>query len=104
LARYGLKVSELDVTVYDDYATGSFVASPEVPYTPELSAAQAERFAELFSVYRQNKGSIRSVTFWGLTDDRSWLNYQPVFGRADYPLLYKDANTAKPARLAIMNF
>ncbi|HET7545439.1 MAG TPA: endo-1,4-beta-xylanase [Polyangiaceae bacterium] len=103
-AGYQIKISELDVTVYDDYTTGSFVALPEVPYTPDLEAAQAQRFVDLFSVYRNNKGSISSVTFWGVTDDHSWLNYQPVFGRADYPLLYKDANTAKAARLAIMNF
>jgi len=103
-AGYKIKISELDVTVYDDYESGSFVASAEVPYTAELEAAQAERFATLFSLYRQNKASITSVTFWGISDDRSWLNYQPVAGRADYPLLYKDAHTAKAARAAIMNF
>jgi len=103
-AGYKVKISELDVTVYDDYATGSFVASPEVPYSANLEAAQAQRFAELFSVYRANRASISSVTFWGVADDRTWLDYQPVLGRDDYPLLYKDADTAKAARAAIMDF
>lgn len=103
-AGYGLKVSELDVTVYDDYASGSFVASPEVPYTAELEAAQAERFASLFAVYRQYRQRMTSVSFWGISDERSWLNYQPVPGRADYPLLYKNAKTPKAARAAIMKF
>lgn len=103
-AGYKIKISELDVTVYDDYASGSFVASPEVPYTPELEAEQAQRFATLFSVYRKNRDSVTSVSFWGISDDRSWLNYQPVLGRADYPLLYKNAATPKAARQAIMNF
>jgi len=103
-AGYKVKISELDVTVYDDYASGSFVASPQVEYTPELEAAQARRFASLFSLYRANKDSVTSVTFWGVTDNRSWLNYVPVEGRADYPLLYKDAKTPKAARTAIMNF
>lgn len=103
-AGYRLKISELDVTVYDDYASGSFVASPQVEYTPELEDAQARRFASLFSLYRSNKDHLTSVTFWGLTDGRSWLNYVPVVGRADYPLLYKDANTPKAARAAIMDF
>jgi endo-1,4-beta-xylanase len=82
----------------------SIVASPQVPYTPDLEAAQAQRFATLFAVYRDNRDAISSVTFWGVSDDRSWLNYQPVIGRADYPLLYKDAHTPKAARTAIMNF
>ncbi len=46
-AGYEIKISELDVTVYNDYATGNFVASPEVPYTAALETAQAQRFAEL---------------------------------------------------------
>ena len=97
-AGYKLKISELDVTVY-----GSANA-PEVAYTPELEAAQAQRFASLFAVYRKNQAAITSVTFWGVADDRSWLNYEPVAGRDDYPLLYKDVNTPKAARAAIMNF
>jgi len=103
-AGYKLKISELDVTVYDDYASGSFVASPQVEYTPALEDEQARRFASLFSVYRNNRDNITSVTFWGISDNRSWLNYVPVMGRADYPLLYKDATTPKAARAAIMNF
>lgn len=103
-AGYKLKVSELDITVYDDYSTGSFVATPEVPFTPELEQMQAERFAELFAVYRDNAAAITSVTFWGVSDDRSWLNDQPVPGRADYPLLYNDAHAPKAALAAISNF
>ncbi|HKO46803.1 MAG TPA: endo-1,4-beta-xylanase [Polyangiaceae bacterium] len=103
-AGYEIKISELDVTVYDDYRTGSFVASPEVPYTASLAAAQAERFASLFSVYRKNKASISSVTLWGVSDDHTWLDNQPVAGRNDYPLLYEDPSTPKAARTAVMNF
>ena len=103
-AGYKLKISELDVTVYADYATGSFVASPEVPFTPALEASQAQRFAQLFDVYRKNKASITSVTFWGISDDRTWLDGEPVAGRNDYPLLFNDAHAPKAARAAIMNF
>jgi endo-1,4-beta-xylanase len=103
-AGYKIKISELDVTVYADYATGSFVASPEVPFTPALEASQAQRFAQLFDVYRKNKANITSVTFWGVSDDRTWLDGEPVAGRNDYPLLYNDAHAPKAARAAIMNF
>ena len=103
-AGYKLKVSELDVTVYSDYATGPFVPSPEVPFTPTLEAAQAKRFADLFAVYRKNKANITSVTFWGVSDDNTWLDDEPVAGRDDYPLLYNDAHQPKAAVAAIMNF
>jgi len=103
-AGYQIKISELDVSVYSDYSTGSFVASPEVPLTPELEAAQAQRFASLFSVYRANKAKISSVTLWGVSDDHTWLDNEPVAGRDNYPLLYKDPETPKAARAAIMNF
>jgi len=103
-AGYKLKVSELDVTVYSDYSTGSFVAAPQVAYTPELAAAQAARFAQLFALYRKNKANITSVTFWGVSDDNTWLDNEPVAGRKDYPLLYDVTHAPKSARAAIMAF
>lgn len=103
-AGYKMKISELDVTVYSDYSTGSFVASPEVPWTQDLETAQAARFQALLDLYRKNSEHITSVTFWGISDDRSWLDNEPVPGRNDYPLLYDDAHEPKDARAAIMNF
>ena len=90
--------------LYDDYATGTFVPSPEVPFTGALEATQALRFQSLFDLYRQNKGLVTSVTFWGISDDKSWLNDSPVPGRTDYPLLYDAAHAPKQARAAIMRF
>jgi endo-1,4-beta-xylanase len=103
-AGYKIKISELDVTVYSDYTTGAFVASPEVPFTATLEAAQAKRFADLFAVYRKNKANITSVTVWGVSDDNTWLDNEPVAGRNDYPLLFNDAHTPKAAVAEIMNF
>ena len=103
-AGYKLKISELDVTVYSDYSTGPFVASPQVSYTPTLATAQAARYAQLFAVYRKNKANITSVSLWGVSDDHTWLNDEPVAGRTDYPLLYDGAHAPKSARAAIMAF
>lgn len=104
LAGYKVKISELDVTVYSDYATGSFVPSPAVSYTTELAEKQAKRFADLFALYRKNKGQVTSVTFWGVADDQTWLDNDPVPGRNDFPLLYDDQHMAKAARASILNF
>lgn len=103
-AGYKVKISELDVTVYSDYSTGSFVASPAVMFTPQLEAQQAKRFADLFALYRKNKDSITSVTFWGISDDQTWLDSEPVPGRNDFPLLYSERHEPKAARAAIMDF
>lgn len=103
-AGYRVKISELDVTVYSDYASGSFMAQPAVMYTPELAAKQAQRFADLFALYRKNKDVITSVTFWGVSDDQTWLDNEPVPGRDDFPLLYDAQHLPKTARAAIMNF
>jgi endo-1,4-beta-xylanase len=103
-AGYKVKISELDVTVYADYATGPFVPEPEVAFTPALEATQAKRFANLFALYRKNKALITSVTIWGISDDRTWLDNEPVVGRDDYPLLFNDAHEPKAARSSIMTF
>jgi endo-1,4-beta-xylanase len=102
-AGYKVKISELDLTVYSDYSTGSFVAAPAVELTPALEARQAKRFGDLFALYRKNKEQITSVTFWGLSDDQTWLD-ATVPGRDDFPLLYNAAHMPKAARAAIMNF
>jgi endo-1,4-beta-xylanase len=99
-----VKISELDVTVYSDYSTGSFVASPEVEYTPALSTKQAGRYKALFELYRKNKAHITSVTMWGLTDDATWLDNEPVAGRNDYPMLFNDEHQPKEAVAAILDF
>jgi endo-1,4-beta-xylanase len=103
-AGYKVKISELDVTVYSDYATGPFMPEAAKTYTPELATAQAKRFADLFTLYRANKDVLTSVTFWGISDDMTWLDSEPVPDRNDFPLLYDDQHQPKPARAAIMNF
>jgi len=103
-AGYKIKISELDVTVYADYVTGTFDPQPEVPFTAALETTQAKRFASLFALYRKNKSIITSVTVWGISDDRTWLDNEPVVGRDDYPLLFDDAHQPKAARASIVNF
>jgi endo-1,4-beta-xylanase len=35
-------------------------------------------------------------TFWGITDNMSWLNIWPIRGRTNYPLLFDRKFQAKP--------
>jgi endo-1,4-beta-xylanase len=76
------------------------------PYTAGLpdavEQALAKRYAGLFGVYLKHRDVITRVTFWGVTDRTSWLNYWPVAGRTNYPLLFDRAGNPKPAFDAVI--
>ena len=103
-AGYDLKVSELDVTLYNDYPSGSFEPAPEIEFTETVEQQQAARYKALFELFRDYSDHITSVTVWGLTDDRTWLDNEPVSGRNDHPLLWTDDKEPKAALGAIMDF
>ncbi|NNE45981.1 MAG: endo-1,4-beta-xylanase [Rhodothermales bacterium] len=71
------------------------------PYTEALPDSMqhvlATRYAELFGVFQKNADVVTRVTFWGVTDQASWLNSWPVEGRTSYPLLFDRSNNPKHA-------
>jgi len=76
------------------------------PYTnglPEsVERALAKRYADLFTVFHKHRRHISRVTFWGVTDADSWLNYWPIHGRTSYPLLFDRDGKPKPAFDAVV--
>jgi len=98
-ASLGLKVSitELDVTIRGA-AGGQFGPGGrprEVkPPSPEDLKAQADAYAKLFAIFIKHKDVVERVTFWGLSDRRTWR-----FGQ--HPLIFDVANQPKPAYGAI---
>jgi len=68
----------------------------------EKQDALAQRYAELFKVFLKHHDTISRVTFWGLTDGESWLNYNPVPGRHNHPLLFDRQYKPKKAYYAII--
>jgi endo-1,4-beta-xylanase len=103
-AGYLVKVSELDVSLYNDYPGGNFKAAPAVEFTPKLAEQQAQRYAELFALFRKHAKHITSVTLWGISDDATWLDNEPVSGRNNHPLLFDDQRRPKAAAAAILDF
>ena len=94
----GLKVSitELDVTA-GGTNTGAFPARGEaVTISPEALLQQAEVYAKLFDVFKRHSNAIERVTFWGLSDRRSWRSRQK-------PLLFDAELQPKPAFQAILD-
>lgn len=107
-------ITELDVDVLPPPAGPSaldagtnFELKPGLnPYTNGLPDAVqqklAKRYADLFAVFLKHRNAIKRVTFWGVTDGDSWLNYWPVRGRTNYPLLFDRRCRPKPAFEAVL--
>jgi GH35 family endo-1,4-beta-xylanase len=73
---------------------GRGFGAPFVPPTPAQLQAQATAYAKLFEIFQKHKDVIGRVTFWGLSDRRSWRAGQS-------PLLFDRDNNPKPALRAI---
>lgn len=115
-AALGLKVmiTELDVDVLPARGRVGVAdisrrerAAPELnPYVDglpdEVQEKLADRYEELFKVFRRNREAVTRVTFWGLDDRRSWLNHFPIRGRTNHPLLIDREMKPKPAFFAVL--
>jgi endo-1,4-beta-xylanase len=111
-AAEGLKVmiTELDVDVLPRRGRGADIAAREQggldPYKNGLPAdvaeAQARFYGQLFRVILKHKGVVTRVTFWGPHDGVSWLNFFPVAGRTNHPLLWDRDLKPKPALGAVL--
>ena len=55
-----------------------------------------QRYLDLFRIIERHKDVISRVTFWGTTDESSWLNGWPIQGRTNYPLLIDRNCQMKP--------
>ncbi len=74
-----------DVAVHHDYSVADDVYRQGCP--DEVLRRQAEQYAKLFDLIRRHADKVARVSFWGLHDGRSWLNYWPG-ERTNHPLLF----------------
>lgn len=90
-------VTELDMSIYawndhSDYGE-------QIP--DHILNLQAERYGKLFQAFRENKGILSGVVFWGIADDHTWLHGFPV-PRTNAPLLFDQQHEPKPAFWAVV--
>jgi len=78
-----LHVTELDVSCYRDREEDEYPG-----FSEELEERQAEYYAQVFTIFREYKDLFDAITFWGVSDDGSWLNNFPKRGRKNWPLLF----------------
>lgn len=95
-----LHVTELDLSVfrYEDRRT-DLLAPPA-----ELMELQAQRYEEIFGLFREYKSEITSVTFWGAADDYTWLDGFPVRGRKNWPFVFDEKHEPKSSYWKIASF
>jgi endo-1,4-beta-xylanase len=105
IAAAGLevKISELDISIYTNDDWSSQTWEKEKAFTEQLEMRQAERYKKLFMLFMANSQSITSVTFWGVSDDETWLDNYPT-KRNNHPLLFDDRHKPKLAYYAIIDF
>lgn len=96
-ASLGLKVQ---VTELDVKSVGS-KADTAKTYTPEREQNQMDFYKMIFKVFREKKDVITGVTFWGLSDGRSWVDWP---GRRTYPLLFDNNFKPKKAYWEVVKF
>jgi endo-1,4-beta-xylanase len=98
-----IHVTELDLTTYTNYhgEGGKNQVQETHQFTPEMEQYQADKYKSYFEVLHKNAGKVKSVTFWGMDDGKTWLSGFPVRGRRDYPLLFDPQLKPKKAYYSI---
>lgn len=96
-ASLGLKVSitELDVTATGSNSGAFGVNQGNRTIPPENYQKQAEVYKKLFQILMRHKDVIERVTFWGISDTRSWRRGQDA-------LIFDGQLNPKPAFNAII--
>jgi endo-1,4-beta-xylanase len=97
-ASLGLRVSitELDVTAFGDNSGAFPTGENSATMSADAFQKQAEVYAKLFAIFKRHSKSIDRVTFWGVSDRRSWRSRQQ-------PLIFDAQLQPKPAFQAILD-
>ena len=82
-----------DISAHRDYELARDPFPNRCP--DEILERQAAQYSRLFEIFLAHSSAIDRVTFWGLHDGRSWLNYWPG-KRTNHPLLFDRECNHKP--------
>lgn len=95
-----LQITELDVSLFAFTDHRTDMKSPE----PELMEKQVKYYENIFRIFREYKEIITGVTFWGVADDKTWLDKFPVKNRKNWPLLFDVQHQPKEAFWKVVDF
>jgi len=127
-ASLGLKIqiTELDITIRAPRRAPSeksitdqgTILPADSGFTKTIAEQQAERYKEIFDIFRAYKSVITAVTFWNVSDRYSWLDSRngglaggaaatgPISRtvRKAYPLLFDENFQRKKAYWSVVDF
>ncbi len=69
----------------------------------DIDEKLAKAYEALFKILIKHKDKVDRVTFWGVSDDASWLNGFPIPGRTNYPLLFDRQQQPKSAYFRLLD-
>jgi endo-1,4-beta-xylanase len=110
IAKYsslGLQIhfTEVDVSIYKwEKERRGKKPGEQDQLTPELEQKQIDQYKMIFRIFRENKDKVTSVTFWNVSDKHTWLDYYPVPGRKNYPLLFDTKLKPKKVYWEVIKF
>jgi endo-1,4-beta-xylanase len=96
-----ISVSELDVLIvpYQQFAPFGHGTNKQNSFTGDTKTnglkKQAELYGQFFKVYLEFSDIIERVSFWGVTDDKSWRS-------AALPLIFDPSGNAKEAYYSVI--
>jgi endo-1,4-beta-xylanase len=92
-----IQITELDVSIYTSRGDTAVIG-----FTPEREQKQIDFYNMVFKAARENKDVITGVTFWNVSDRRSWLDRRAR--RKTYPLLFDTILKPKKAYWEVVKF
>lgn len=102
-----VQVTELDISIYP-YSPSDAIYD-ELPES--LDAIQASMYGGIFEIcreysepWKEGAGRVTGITVWGLADDLTILDKEPVANRKNWPLLFDEDHNPKSAYYAVTDF
>ncbi len=94
----GTSIEEIEdaLLMYIDLGLEIHITEMDVGMGQFTEEEQAERYRQLFQLFKKYSDSITSVTLWGVSDDASWRG-------DDNPLLFDRNHEPKPAFWALVD-
>lgn len=93
-------ISEIDINVSSYVVENELEIGDELP--DSLQQKLATRYADLAGLFKKHCDKISRLTFWGVNDGQSWLNYWEDHEIDNHPLLFDRQNKPKPAFYSVI--
>ncbi|MHA7189113.1 endo-1,4-beta-xylanase [Arthrobacter sp. MDT2-16] len=102
-------ITELDVNASTENQGADVSGAPQDPYSPAFEDDEDAAdevgyyYRDLFAMLREHNESVDSVTFWGISNARTWLRTWPMARPWEQPLPFDDDLQVTPAYWGIVD-